>query len=185
MKIKPNEPSGPGISPSTVDDCREPDVSQMKAGASVRLKQILVPIDFSDCSFRSLDYAAALALPFAAKLTLLHIVEPAIYQESYLGLTPPLDEANQNLMKAAQERLAALAKKRVSTRISTEMLVRMGRAHSEIPDTAQALAADMIVMGTQGYTGLKHVVMGSTAERVVRHASCPVLTIRLSAALEK
>jgi universal stress protein A len=57
-------------------------------------------------------------------------------------------------------------------------LSRMGRAHSEIPDTAKALGADLIVMGTHGYTGLKHMLLGSTAERVVRQAPCPVLTVR-------
>jgi nucleotide-binding universal stress UspA family protein len=54
----------------------------------------------------------------------------------------------------------------------------MGHAYSEIPDTAKAMGADLIVIATHGYTGLKHVLLGSTAERVVRHAPCPVLTVR-------
>jgi nucleotide-binding universal stress UspA family protein len=62
-----------------------------------------------------------------------------------------------------------------------EILVRIGHAHSEIPDTASALNVDLIVMGTHGYAGLKHVLLGSTTERVVRHAACPVLTVRLPA----
>jgi len=149
------------------------------SNTGINLKQILVPIDFSDCSLRALDLASLIAQPFGAKLTLLHVVEPAVYQQNFLGITPPLEESNQTLVESGRERLAAVSRKRVGYRLRTESLVRVGRAHSEIPDTASALSADLIVMGTHGYTGLKHVLLGSTAERVVRHAACPVLTVRL------
>jgi nucleotide-binding universal stress UspA family protein len=148
------------------------------AASLLKLKRILVPIDFSDCSLRALDYALAFGEGFEAKLILLHVVEPAVYPENYLVVTSTLDETNQNLMRAGRERLDGLSQKRVGGRVETETLVRIGRAPSEISDTAKALAADMIIIGTHGYAGLKHVLLGSTAERVVRHAPCPVLTVR-------
>jgi nucleotide-binding universal stress UspA family protein len=180
MKIRPNDPNAEERTPSNQDSSAELDLdSPRDTGVSVNLKQILVPIDFSGCSLRAMEYALALALPLGAKLTLLHVVEPAVYQQSYLGVTPPLEETNQNLVEAGRERLAALGRKRIGNRLRSDALVRIGRAHSEIPDTAKALSVDLIVMGTHGYTGLKHVLLGSTTERVVRHAPCPVLTVRL------
>jgi nucleotide-binding universal stress UspA family protein len=62
-------------------------------------------------------------------------------------------------------------------KVSVEILVRMGRAHSEIPDTAKAMGVDLIIISTHGYAGLKHALLGSTAEKVLRCASCPVLTV--------
>lgn len=150
------------------------------ASSPFRLKRILVPIDFSDCSLQALDYALAFAEQFQARLILLHVVEPAVYPENCLGLAPVMDETNQSLVESARERLAELSRKRVGHRAVAESLVRLGRAHSEIPDTAQAMGADMIILGTHGYTGLKHALLGSTAERVVRHGPCPVLTVRHS-----
>lgn len=175
MNSKPKTPTGSATSRSDPANATGPAILSRP---QVLFKHILVPIDFSDCSLRALDYGLALALACDAKLTLLHVVEPAVYQADFPGVTPPLEETNQSLVKTSHERLAALSRKRVDARISSQTLVRMGRAHSEIPDTAKALGVDLIVMGTHGYTGLKHMLLGSTAERVVRQASCPVLTVR-------
>jgi nucleotide-binding universal stress UspA family protein len=150
----------------------------------LRPARLLVPVDFSDCSLRAMDYAIALAERFDSKIILLHVVEPAVYPENYLVVSPALDETNQNLLESARERLADLGRRRIGHRLQAETLVRMGRAHSEIPDTAKALGADLIVLGTHGYTGLKHALLGSTAERVVRHGPCPVLTVRYTGADE-
>ena len=148
------------------------------SGFPLRIKHVLVPLDFSDCSLRALDYAVAFGEQFHAKLTLLHVVEPVVVPDNYLAAAAALDETNQSLLEAARERLLALCRKRLNHHVASEVLVRMGRAYSEIPDTAKALGADLIILGTHGYTGLKHVLLGSTAERVVRHAACPVLTVR-------
>lgn len=145
----------------------------------LKFKHILVPIDFSECSFLALDYAVALAREFKSKITLLHVVEPAVYQENYFGVTPPMGETNQTLVEAGRERLASLANIRSEPGQQIEILVRIGRAHSEIADTGSAIGAELIVVGTHGLTGVAHLLMGSTAERVVRHAPCPVLTVRL------
>jgi nucleotide-binding universal stress UspA family protein len=142
------------------------------------LKSILVPIDFSDCSLSALDYASLLARKFQAKLVLLHVVEPAVYPENYLMNPATLDEANRNLIASSRERLARLRHRTADPGLVTETLVRMGRAQSDISDTANATGADLIVMGAHGSSGLKNVVLGGTAERVLRHSPCPVLTVR-------
>lgn len=119
-----------------------------------------------------------LARNFHARLVLLHVVEPAVYPDSYLVAASTLEETSDKLMAASRERLAAIRERPALQGLSVELLVRMGRAQSEIPDTAKATGSDLIVMGTHGYSGLKHVLLGGTAERVVRHSQCPVLTVR-------
>lgn len=142
------------------------------------IHKILVPIDFSVCSLQALDYAMGFAERFKAVIVLLHVVEPTVHPDNYLNVAPALDESNQNLVEIGRERLEALAQERIAERLTAETLVRMGRAYSEIPDTAKALGADLIIIATHGYSGLKHVLLGSTTEKVIRTASCPVLTVR-------
>jgi nucleotide-binding universal stress UspA family protein len=179
MRSKPSgkpdsapHPHGPGESPS-----REvaPAISSRH---SPTFHQILVPIDFSDCSATAFEYAVALGQKFGTRITLLHVVEPAVYPENYLVAPTTLDDTNQNLIGAGRERLAHLRERGKSLGLTIDTLVRMGRAQSEIGDTAKAIGADLIIMGTHGHGGLKHVLLGGTAERVVRQAPCPVLTVR-------
>jgi universal stress protein A len=181
MKTKPDLRPHPTESElATAPPVERVDHGPRNAHGTLLIKRVLVPIDFSDCSVHALDYALALAERFEAKVILLHVVEPAAYSDHYLSGPAAVDETNQNLLQAGRERLDEVNKKRVAHRVGSEALVRIGRAHSEIPDTAKAMAADLIVLGTHGYTGLRHVLLGSTAERVVRQAPCPVLTVRLA-----
>jgi len=143
----------------------------------LNFKQILVPVDFSECSAAALDCAVIIAMRFESKITLLHVVEPAAYPENSLLTPSSLDETNQSRMTTARERLARLQKTK-GQGCSIEALVRMGRAQSEIPDTAKAIGAELIVLGTYGFSGVKKSLLGGTAERVLHHAPCPVLTIR-------
>ena len=179
MKSKPaNKLQSIQYSNST--DVQESQYLSKPVRRTPTLKRILVPIDFSDSSAAALDYAVTLAKKFDAKLVLLHVVEPAVYPDNYLMTPATLDEANQNLISTSRERLTTLKEEPSLQGLSVELLVRMGRAQSEIPDTAKATDTDLIVMGTHGHSGLKHVLLGGTAERVVRHSSCPVLTVRPS-----
>ncbi len=181
MKIKPAPKTGQVTVELDPGDDRllEKGAHANKAAASpLKLKRILVPIDFSDYSARALDYALAFAEQFQAKLILLHVVEPTVYPENHMLVPPAMDEVNQGLVEAGRERLEGVSRKRIGHRVPVELLVRLGRAHSEITDTAKAVGADLIIIATHGYTGLKHVLLGSTAERVVRQAPCPVLTVR-------
>jgi nucleotide-binding universal stress UspA family protein len=158
-----------------------PTVARTPEGNLV-FRRILVPIDFSDCSLLALDYATALGHQFESKVILLHVVEPAVHQDNYFGVTSPMDDNNQSLVEAGRARLAALAQKHSERGGQTESLVRVGRAHSEITDTARAMAADLIVVGTHGSNSREQLLIGSTAERLVRQAPCPVLTVRFAGA---
>lgn len=150
----------------------------VRGGTPFRLNKILVPVDFSDFSAKAVDYALAFADQFNSQLILLHVVEPAVYPESSMLVATALDELNCDLVQVAQQKLSELRRNKVGERVPSELLVRMGRAFSEIAAAATDLDVDLIILATHGYTGLKHVLLGSTAERVVRHAPCPVLTVR-------
>lgn len=138
-------------------------------------KRILVPVDFSDCSLRALECAATLARKFRARLILLHVLEPACPGD-YLNPVA-VDAANGSLIGTAREQLAKATRQAGAQGLIAETLVRMGRAQSDIADTAKAIGAELIVMGTRGAGGLDQVLLGGTAERVLRQAPCPVLTV--------
>ncbi|NOS72604.1 MAG: universal stress protein [Verrucomicrobia bacterium] len=146
-------------------------------GPPFRLKKILVPMDFSDLSKGALPLATFLAAQFKAEVVLLHVVEK--FPIDYLlgreltshTIVPLMKQAEADLARAA----ADLAR---SFGIKISAAVREGKPHEEICEAAKALAVDLIVLTTHGYTGLKYVWLGSIAERVVRHAPCPVLVVR-------
>ena len=161
------------------DQLLEKSATAPRAAASAfRLNKILVPVDFSEFSTKALDYALAFARQFDARIVVLHVVEPAVYPESYMLVTTALEDLNQGLLQSARQRIGELCRERIGNRVTSESMVRTGRAHSEIAAAARELDVDLIILATHGYTGLRHVLLGSTAERVVRHAPCPVLTVR-------
>lgn len=144
--------------------------------ALLKIKSILVPIDFSDTAKKALRYAERLAQQFGAKITLLHVIEPvAALDVAY----HPLMLETAEVKESARKRVDGLARQmRLSPKLLERTLVRYGSPFAEITEAARTLKVDLIVVSTHGYTGLKHVLLGSTAERVVRHAPCPVLTVR-------
>jgi universal stress protein A len=178
MKVKPTSKAGQVVVQLGWQDDHLLDESAQRAAAPFRLRRILVPIDFSACSRRALLYALSFARQFGAQLLLVHVVEPMIVPENLLMAVPELPEAGGNLLGEAQERLAQLARKEIPAEVKFDTVVRVGRPYQELIEAAKAGDVDLIVIATHGYTGLKHVFLGSTAERVVRHASCPVLTVR-------
>lgn len=142
-----------------------------------QLKKILVPIDFSEISKEALAYAAFLAGQFGAEIILLHVTEKAPID--YLLGPGLMNHLVVPMMKQAEADLARVAGSLSKTHgAHPSAVVRTGRPFEEICRAARTLSADLIVLTTHGYTGLKHVVLGSTAERVVRHADCPVLAVR-------
>ena len=86
--------------------------------------------------------------------------------------------SNEQMLKQVGRRLATFARDEIEDMIPVQAEVRIGKPHREIVAEAKEAGADLIVIATHGYTGLKHAFIGSTAERVVRHASCPVLVVR-------
>jgi len=144
--------------------------------ALLKLKTILVPIDFSETSKKALVYAVRMAEQFGSKIILLNVVEPVATPDfAYHPLMLETDKA-KSAAKAGLEQVCRDAL--LSAKMVDRVVVRYGTPFAEITSAARTLKADLIILTTHGYSGLKHVFMGSTAERVVRHAPCPVLTVR-------
>lgn len=142
----------------------------------VTLKKILVSLDFSAPSKKALRYAVPLAERFDASLCLLHVLEPPSLVNDLRNV--PLVVSDAAVLNRLHHKLVILARQEIKPLIHVNPLVRVGRPSHEIVTAAKDLNVDLIVIATHGHTGLKHVVLGSTAERVVRHAPCPVLVVR-------
>lgn len=141
---------------------------------AVRLKKILATTDLSRFSLAGVRYAAWLADKLGASLGLVNVVEPAaIFGEEALVLA----RNDLELVELAERQVSKLAHRLSKKGLLVRPLVRYGRAFNEIASLARAREVDLIIMATHGYTGLKRIFLGSTAERVVRHAPCPVLTV--------
>lgn len=146
---------------------------------TISCKHILCPIDFSDYSDYAMRYAALLASKFEAKLTLLHVVAPMMVPLPGDALVPPMRQVDiADIADACKERLTKAAGNFVDAGLTIESRVTNGVPFMEILRTAEEMNVDMIVMGTHGRSGLAHIVIGSVAERVVRKAPCPVLTVK-------
>lgn len=157
---------------------KTPALLERGSSAAIDLKRILVPIDFSRLSQKVVHYATRLAEQFGAALQLLHVVEPEIPPafDGYMIAPPPISTCASN---GYANRLSRLASSIGHAEVShVETIVRSGLAAFEIVEAAKELDVDLIVIGTHGYTGWKHFAIGSTAERVVRGAPCPVLVVR-------
>ncbi len=144
------------------------------------LKKILCPIDFSDLSLNALTFAVDLASKFQAELHLLHVFEGfdtlSLNPELAMG---PMPEWLPKLRQLCHEKLAALPSAELAARCPAIVRAdREGPAIHEILSYAAHEKFDLIVLATHGRTGLKHLLMGSVAENIVRCAKCPVLTIR-------
>jgi len=147
-----------------------------KSTHSLLPKLILVPCDFSDCSIAALAQAAALAKLTGGTLVLLHVIEPVT--PGFLTEGTVSRQTQGLLREKAGQKLAPQAKTHASGVHLGRPLIKAGKPWEVIVSTASKGGADLIVLGPHGYTGLKHAVLGSVAERVVRHAPCPVLVVR-------
>lgn len=148
-------------------------------------KHILVPIDFSAESTRALKSAVQLASRYAATVTLMHVVEPIFYTHDF-GYGPVRRQRpNEGFIRHARQRLHILRRRHVDSTLSCKVVVKNGSAFDQIAKAAEELNADLIVMPTRGFTDPQSGEIGSTAERVVRHAPCPVLTVRKPVLLGK
>ena len=138
------------------------------------LKKILVPIDFSPASRKALLYAMPLAAEFHAEILLLHVME-VFYPPPELAMvdSPLLEE---KAIAEARNELAAWGRQIAGVAVTTS--IQRGNPYLAIVDAARSSRTDLIVVGNRGRSGLEHFLLGSTAERVVRHASCPVLVVR-------
>lgn len=145
----------------------------------IDLRRILVPIDFSKHSENALTYAAAFAERFSADLYLLYVVqELALFVPDMVAAAPPLVPDLAERSAAVHATFDRLIQEQHLEKLSLHQEVREGVPFYEIIRFAREADIDLIIMGTHGYTGLAHVLMGSVCEKVVRMAPCPVLTVR-------
>ena len=144
----------------------------------ITLKKILLPTDFSDSAAAAMPYARDMALTFGAQIELVHVHQLPIYTGAFAYGTIDLP-ANyaEDTRKALLTRLEEHREK-LGPDVEVKTMLVEGVPFKELIRCAAENDVDLIVMSTHGHTGLKHVLLGSTAERVVREAPCPVLTIR-------
>lgn len=143
------------------------------------IKKILCPTDFSEPSFKAVREAGDLAEKFSAELILLHVVSPVPVPSS---TTPPsgfnVALYQEELKKSAEDSIKETAEKYVPEQVHYTGKIIHGSPAERITKTAEEEDCDMIVIATHGLTGIKHLVFGSVAEKVVRTSAVPVLSIR-------
>lgn len=137
-----------------------------------KLKHILVPVDFSECTEKALAYAVPFAKQFDAALTLLHVEEPPYSSASEMGVIVKVETSTE-----ARQQLEDLCA-RLAEGVKCQILTRKGSAEREIITVAKENDSDLIILGTHGRTGLERFLLGSTVEKVVRRAGCPLLIVR-------
>ncbi len=144
----------------------------------LRIDRILVPIDFSEPAEQALDHAAELARTYEAQLWLLHVVEepafPSFYGAGAMALYGKLPDLDRRARAALAERAAGLGE---TVRPVQTHVVR-GNASASIVAFAEEQDIDLIVIASRGLSGVRGVLLGSVAEKVVRRAPCPVLVVR-------
>lgn len=138
--------------------------------------RIVCPTDFSATAARAIELATQMAKAFGAELVLLHVVPALNYPTRGLSIAGAFPQLEQELHARAKERLQELETALQGVTVRHEL--RDGDPYEQILACARDGKADLIVIGTHGHTGIKHALLGSTAERVVRLAECPVMTVR-------
>ncbi len=178
MKFKPTNKPGGVVVELGPKEAQLPGTSSGPAPAVLtefKLKKILVPVDFSDCSNKALQYAIPFAKQFNAKLILLYVVQPYLPVPEFpmVDVEPVLRQIRETGKKELEK-----LQRTVGNKIPLEIALREGTPYLEIINAVKELGIDLIILSTHGRTGLAHIFIGSTAERVVRHAGCPVLVVR-------
>jgi nucleotide-binding universal stress UspA family protein len=143
----------------------------------VSVKHILVPVDFSETSELAVDHAVSFAKLFNAKITLLNVVEYLMFPNDIYAVSG-VDAMRSQFNEESKRQLARMEQRLSNSGLQIKSLIRTGRAAHEAVEAAKDLKVDLIVIGAHGYKGFTHVLLGSTAEKIVRLAPCPVLTVR-------
>lgn len=146
----------------------------------MQIQSILLPTDFSECGNYALRYATSLARKFGASIICVNVIEPIVPTVGYSGMTEPLPIADitEQLEDSAERELPRLAECEECAGLEVEELIVHGEAASEIVRVAKEREVDLVIISSHGRTGLGRILFGSTAEAVVRHATCPVLVVK-------
>jgi nucleotide-binding universal stress UspA family protein len=155
---------------------QNPSTTGLRNQLEFKIERILVPVDFSSASKEALDYAVSLAKQFRAAIHLVHVYPPD-EASSVPGAGHLLLQSAETIERLNEE-LTGIHRKHVPTFRPENCQVRAGQPYQEIVRLAREIDADLIALATRGHSGLKYLLLGSTAERVVRSAPCPVLVVR-------
>jgi len=142
------------------------------------IKKILVPIDFSDYSKKALKYTIDFAKQFNAEIILVYVIEPLMYPADLSMGQMVIPQSTVDLGEKSKAELEVLAKNEIGDLLNFDTIVKTGKPFIEIIETAAETDSDLIIISTHGHTGVEHLLFGSTSEKVVRKAPCPVLTLR-------
>jgi nucleotide-binding universal stress UspA family protein len=145
---------------------------------AIALRKILVPIDFSEYSKKALHYAIPFARQFNAKILLLYVVEPTIYPADFSFGQIGMPNVENELRVKGEQELHELITNEIKGTVAAEALVKIGLPFVEVVSYAKDEGVDLIIVATHGHTGVEHILFGSTAEKIVRKAPCPVLVVR-------
>jgi nucleotide-binding universal stress UspA family protein len=148
----------------------------LKRARSLKLRTILVPVDFSKRSRAALTYAVRLARDVDASLVVLHVLDRLLASGRFESSR--LRQLKSSSRKEAEEQLQELRSELIESGVRTRLFLRYGPAADVIVAFALKVKADLIIVGSEGRIGLSRMLIGSVAERVVRHASCSVLVVR-------
>jgi nucleotide-binding universal stress UspA family protein len=146
--------------------------------AEVKIETIVCGVDFSEYSDHAVDYAVHFARTFGAELKLVHVVELPFLPSYSLAGVPDLSMPVDEIEVGARDRMQELLDEQLEQYDRVEGEVRTGTPFVEIIEFAREVEADLIVCGTHGRTGLSHMIIGSVAEKIVRKAPCPVLSVK-------
>lgn len=142
----------------------------------ITIQGVLVPVDFSKESILAAKFAVSLAEEYKTNLYVVHVLEPLHPSlRSYIG---DFDEFQENLLAQVKGDLSRVIPSAVKERVSVEEILEIGQPAHVIVDKAKELGVDVIVIATHGRTGVVHILLGSVAEKVIRHAPCPVFVVR-------
>lgn len=147
-----------------------------------RFEKILLPVDFSDYSEVACEYALVLARTFNSSLQILHVINEPVDLRGFYVPHISFEQLEKEIETGASKMLDLFCQEKLKGFDAYETAVVTGVPYEEIIRVAEEKGSSLIVIGTHGRTGLDHLLFGSTAERVVRGAPCPVMTVRIPAA---
>ena len=139
----------------------------------MEIKKILVPVDFSENSKKILDSAGDIAEKFGAALSVVFVVQSFDDYSGFFVPHMPVAKFEEEMVQGAEQKMDSF----MGGYENVEAKVLIGDVGEEVVRYAEEIGIDMIIMGTHGYKGLEKVMFGSVAEKVVKTAPCPVLTI--------
>jgi len=142
-------------------------------------EKILTAIDFSENAEYAFAYALTLATQFQAELTIMHVINEPVDLRGFYVPHISFEQLEKEIEEGAEKMMEKFCQTQLGDFTNYKTVIGTGIPYEEIIRKAEETGASLIVLGTHGRTGLDHLIFGSTAERVVRSASCPVLTIRM------